>query len=119
MKYIIIALFLILAVNVYAVEAIITFTDNSDNEQGFRVDRRLNSGVFISIATLGANVNQLIDTTLIQSTMIDNKYCYRVSAFNAISNSAFANTEIPGVTDCILIRRLITILNSPSFILVK
>lgn len=104
--------------NVQAADATIAFTDNSTNEDGFKLERNLNGGPFSLLTTLAPNVTQLLDTTLVQST-IQNVYCYRVSAFNSAGSSGFASTATPGVTDCKIVPTLITIPPGPSGILVK
>ena len=117
----VIALIFVLWTNAHAIDATITFTDNANNEDGFRVERNLNGGAFslLPTGTLAPNITQLLDTTLQQSTTVDNKYCYRVLAFNSAGNSAFATTTTPGVTDCKTVPMLITIPTGPTGLLVK
>lgn len=88
MKYLIFFL-LLLPAPAYAIDAILSWTDNSNNEQGFKIERSLNSSTFTSLATVNANVVTVTDTTLVQSTTVDNVYCYRVYAYNTAGNSAF------------------------------
>ena len=102
-----------------AADATVSFTDNSINEDGFRVERNLNGGAFAPLATLAVNINQFIDTTLTQSATTDNKFCYRVLAFNTAGVSGFANTATPGVSDCKVVPMLVTIPIGPSGLLVK
>ena len=133
MKSLLMAILFVLAVstNAKAIDAVITFTDNSggdplvnNGETGFRIQRNLNNGLFTDIATApaspGAGITvQVIDTTLVESQTTENKYCYRVYAFNATGNSGFANTQIPGVTDCKVIAQLLIVPAGPAGILVK
>ena len=105
--------------NIHAADATITFTDNANNEQGFRIERNLNGGAFAPLATLGADITMMVDTTLVQSTTADNKYCYRVMAFNTAGDSPYAMTQTQGVTDCKIIPRLVTIPSGPSGLLVQ
>jgi hypothetical protein len=107
-----------------AADATITFTDNSDNESGFRVERNLNGGAFaplpLALPSNGVGLTvSVLDTTLAQSSAADNRYCYRVVAFNSAGDSAFATTATPGVTDCKTIPRLIVIPSGPTGLLVK
>jgi len=66
----------------------LAWTDNSDNETGFKIERS-NDGInFIQIATVGANILSYSNTGLSSST----PYYYRVRAYNAGGNSDFSNT---------------------------
>lgn len=71
----------------------ISWTDNSNNEQGFRIERRTGSGNYEQIATVGANVKTYKNTGLSQGTT----YRYRVRAYNASGNSPYSN-EVTAVT---------------------
>jgi hypothetical protein len=107
-----------------AADATVTFTDNSDNETGFRVERNLNGGAFtplpVALPSNGVGLTvSVLDTTLVQSTTTDNRYCYRAVAFNQAGDSPFASTATPGVTDCKIIPRLIVIPTGPAGLLVK
>ncbi|MGI8905405.1 MAG: hypothetical protein ACR2IE_02815 [Candidatus Sumerlaeaceae bacterium] len=74
------------AVTISSTQIRINFTDNSSNEQGFIVERRLQSGgSFSVITTLGENVVEYLDGGLAPST----GYCYRVKAFNGDGESAY------------------------------
>ncbi len=67
----------------------LTWTDNSDNEDGFRIDRSLSpSSGFAQIATVGANVSSYANTGLSPNTT----YYYRVRAYNGAGNSGYSNT---------------------------
>jgi len=67
----------------------LSWTDNSGNEDGFRIERCTGNGCsnFAQIAQVGANVTSFPDTGLTPN----NRYRYRVRAFNAAGNSAFSN----------------------------
>jgi len=110
--------------NELAADATVTFTDESDNEDTFQIQRNLNGGPFTTISTSpispGVKLTvSVLDTTLVQSTTTDNKYCYRVFARNTAGDSPFASTATPGTTDCKVIPRLITIPVGGSGLLVK
>ncbi|MBV9470032.1 MAG: fibronectin type III domain-containing protein, partial [Abitibacteriaceae bacterium] len=65
----------------------LTWTDNSSNEQGFKIER-LSGSTWTQIATAGVNV-----TTYTNSGLQRGKtYSYRVRAYNATGNSAYSNT---------------------------
>jgi hypothetical protein len=77
-----------------AAQLTLSWTDASDNEDGFAIERRTGtSGTFARLATVSSNVSTYTDPNLASSTT----YCYRVNAFNTAGNSAYTN-EICGTT---------------------
>jgi hypothetical protein len=66
----------------------LTWTDNSTNEQGFRIERRQGTGTWSQIASTGPNVTSFASTGLAAATT----YGYRVVAYNATGSSAYSNT---------------------------
>jgi len=72
----------------------LTWDDLSNNEAGFKLERRTASGSYGEIATLGSNAESYIDTNLNQNT----QYFYRVRAYNAAGDSAYSNEDY-AVTD--------------------
>lgn len=74
----------------------LSWTDNSDNEDGFRVERKLGQqGTYAEVGTTAPNINTLVDVTPDQQL-----YCYRVKSFNAVgdsppSNEACATAVVP------------------------
>jgi titin len=66
----------------------LTWTDNSNNEQGFAIERSLDGTTFAQLATVGPNVNTYSDTGLRGNT----NYYYRVRASNGAGNSPYSNT---------------------------
>ena len=65
----------------------LTWTDNSDNEDGFKIERKTGTGSFTEIAQLAANSTNFTDIGLDTSTT----YKYRVRAHNAGGDSAYSN----------------------------
>src|SRR5258705_545173 len=63
----------------------LSWSDNSNNETGFKVQRSTNGNSFSLVATLGANVTTYANTGLTAST----RYYYRVRSYNTKGNSAF------------------------------
>ena len=64
----------------------LSWTDNSNNESGFAVERKTGTnGTFAPTAKVGANVTTYVDTGLPAAT----NFCYRVRAFNSAGDSAF------------------------------
>jgi M6 family metalloprotease-like protein len=66
----------------------ISWQDNADSENGFRVERASDGVSFSEIATLPADSTAYSDNGLTPNTT----YSYRVRAFNAVGNSAYSNT---------------------------
>ena len=66
----------------------LSWTDNSPNESGFKIERKTGSGgSYAEIATVGADVTTYSDTGLTEGT----NYFYRVRATNAVGDSAYSN----------------------------
>ena len=74
----------------------ITWIDSSDNEDGFRVERRSQGGVFEERDVVGANRFRFVDG----GTQQGMTYEYRVIAFNSLGDSesnAIVNVTIEGI----------------------
>ena len=66
----------------------LTWTDNSNNEDGFKIERKLGTtGTFSQIDTVGVNATTYTDTNLTDGAT----YCYRLRAFNSAGNSAYSS----------------------------
>ena len=67
----------------------LTWTDNANNETGFRIERCKGSTCtnFVLVATVGANVVRYENTGLARNTT----YRYRVYAYNSGGNSGYSN----------------------------
>jgi hypothetical protein len=67
----------------------LSWTDNSNNETGFKIERCQGNSCtnFVQIATTAANVTTFNNTGLTRNT----RYRYRVRAFNAVGNSGYSN----------------------------
>jgi len=61
----------------------LSWTDLSTNENGFKIERKTNDGVFTQIAETSPNVTTFNDSTIEQNTT----YTYRVYSFNNIGGS--------------------------------
>jgi hypothetical protein len=67
----------------------LSWTDNSNNETEFKIERSTDAGVtFTQIATVGANVTTYRDIGLTPVTA----YSYRVRASNSAGDSSYSNT---------------------------
>jgi len=65
----------------------LTWTDNSNNETGFVIQRSTNGATFTQVATVAANVRTFSNTGLSAATF----YYYRVAAINSFGSSAYSN----------------------------
>jgi hypothetical protein len=65
----------------------LTWTDNSNNEVGFIIERESQGpDAFVVIDTVSANTNLFVDNTVSYAT-----YNYRITAYNAFGQSAYSN----------------------------
>ena len=78
---------LAVAVKVSTTQITLTWTDNADNEIGFRIERTVIDGEYTEIGSVDADVTTYTDTEL----EIDTTYYYRVLAYNEIGDSEYSN----------------------------
>jgi hypothetical protein len=65
----------------------LNWSDNSDNEEGFEIQRMTPDTGFVAIAIVGTNATNHTDLNLAAGST----YCYRVRAFNAEAISNYSN----------------------------
>jgi len=65
----------------------LTWEDRSDNEDGFKIERKKSGGIYSQIATVGRSVTSYTDSGLADDT----RYYYRIRAYNGAGNSAYSN----------------------------
>jgi hypothetical protein len=71
-----------------AAQLALSWTDNSIDEDGFKIERgAVSAGPFTQIGTRGSNTNSYTDSGLAEAT----NFCYRVRAYNSSSDSAYSN----------------------------
>ncbi len=76
----------------------LTWTDNSTNEDGFKIERGTSTtGPFTQITTVLSNITSYTDTGLADAT----QFCYRVRAYNTGGDSTYTNTAC-GTTTAML-----------------
>ncbi|MFA5367133.1 MAG: C1 family peptidase [Dehalococcoidia bacterium] len=76
------------AVAVSSSQVNLTWTDNSDNESGFKIERKTGAGgTYSQIATVGANITSYSNTGRAAGT----EYYYRVRAYSAAGNSNYCD----------------------------
>lgn len=69
----------------------LTWVDNSNNEDGFSIERRTTGGIWAEIDTVSAGVVTYIDGTITPLTELT-IYEYRVRSYNTGFYSAYSNT---------------------------
>lgn len=73
---------------VLAAQFTLSWGDASNNEDGFKIERKISTtGTFAQIALVAANVTSYPDPGLANDTT----YCYRVRAYNSAGDSAYSN----------------------------
>ena len=70
---------------VYQIE--LYWSDRSNNETGFEIERSTDNNTFTKITTTGANVTQYFDGPLTPGT----RYYYRIRAINSVGASGYTN----------------------------
>lgn len=95
MRRFLVALALVLGLSTYSYGGVgrldLSWTDNSDNEDGFKIERKggdcTSPGIFIQIDQVGPNVTTYGNLNLPPGST----YAYRVRAYNAAGNSGYSN----------------------------
>jgi N-acetylneuraminic acid mutarotase len=71
-------------------QARVTWSDNADNEDGYRIYRKLgDGGTYALVGTVDPNETEFLDNGLAANST----YIYRVVAFNALGESGFSNED--------------------------
>mgnify|MGYP000120532867 FL=1 len=65
----------------------LTWTDNSDNEEGFKIERKSGTDAYKLIATLNSNVMKYSDKSIVDPT----NYMYRIFSYHQKGNSTHSN----------------------------
>ena len=65
----------------------LNWTDNSDNEDGFKIERKNETEIYSEITVTNQNIEVLVDENLKSNTT----YFYRIKAYNAIGDSSYTN----------------------------
>ena len=81
--------FILLEGTTPAAQLRLSWSDNSDNEEGFEIERS-SAAIefhFVAIAVVGANTSHYTDSNVASGET----YCYRVRAFNALLLSDYSN----------------------------
>lgn len=76
----------------------LSWTDNSTNETGFKIERKSGTGTYAVIGTTATDITTFSDTGLTPSTT----YTYRVYSNNAVGNSLTYSNELTLTTTSII-----------------
>jgi hypothetical protein len=80
----------------FAAQLQLNWSDNSTNEDGFKVERSTSAtGTYSQIAQTGANVTTYMDSNLTAGAT----YCYRLRSYNAGGNSPYSNTACATISN--------------------
>jgi hypothetical protein len=71
----------------------LTWTDNSNNEAGFKLQRSTDRRTWVTVAKLGANASSYTDSVAHRTV-----YYYRITAYNYLGNSGFSAVASSGVS---------------------
>lgn len=82
------------ATTVSSSEISLMWTDNSSNEDGFKIERSTDGINFSQFANVGANVINGLDNNLAPATT----YYYRLRAFNAAGDADYSNVASAATT---------------------
>ncbi len=75
----------------------LSWTDNSTNETGFKIERKTGTGVYAVVGTTAADITNFNDTDLTPNTA----YTYRVYGYNAVGNSLTYTNEVALTTSAL------------------
>ncbi|GAB4411384.1 MAG: hypothetical protein OHK0032_07290 [Thermodesulfovibrionales bacterium] len=72
----------------------LSWTDNATGEDGYKLERKIGTGPYTEITTLGVNATSYTNSGLTDGT----QYSYRVRAYNTIPADSFYSNEATAVT---------------------
>jgi hypothetical protein len=79
---------------------LLSWVDNSNNESGFKLERKTSTTAYVEIAQPGQNATAYVDTGLTPGMV----YFYQIRATNSAGNSAYSN-EASAMTGALAVRR--------------
>jgi hypothetical protein len=68
----------------------LSWTDNSTNESGFKIERKEESANYQQVASVAKDINSFIDETIKQNVT----YTYRIYSYNSTGNSTTYSNEV-------------------------
>ena len=88
----------------------ISWTDNSNNETGFKIQRRTGSATYSDVGTVNQDVLTFSDSGLLPSTT----YIYRVYSYNSAGNSPTYSNEVTVTTNAVSTLPILTTTEASS-----
>jgi len=88
----------------------LAWQDNSDDEDGFKIERQTGSKAWEEVAAVGADVESYTDSELDCGT----EYTYRVYAFNDVGNSDYSNEASATTDECIFYGNVLKVYDPDS-----
>jgi uncharacterized protein (TIGR02145 family) len=88
----------------------LTWTDNSTNETGFKIERKTGTGTYTVVGTTTTDITTFNNTGLTPNTT----YTYRVYAYNAVGNSLTYTNEVTLITTALLALPTLTTTSASS-----
>jgi hypothetical protein len=82
----------------------ISWSDNSENETGFSIERKVDAGSFVNWKSVGANVTSTSDADVV----VGSQYQYRITAFNE------SDVSLMTVSSVLLLEQTVTLPIKPS-----
>ncbi|MFH0889162.1 MAG: MauE/DoxX family redox-associated membrane protein [Planctomycetota bacterium] len=64
------------------------WTDKSDNEEGFKIERKSVNGAYNQIGIVNADENTYLDRN---NLTVSSAYCYRIKSYNTVGESSYSN----------------------------
>ncbi len=77
-------------------KVMLAWNDNSNNESGFKIERKIGTGTFVALTTIGSNITSYEDNGVSPSTI----YYYQVRSYNNIGNSAYSTSVRADTPTC-------------------
>jgi alpha-tubulin suppressor-like RCC1 family protein len=75
------------ATPVWSTAVRVSWTDTSTNERGFRIQRKIGTGAYVSIAIVDANSTTFVDSGLTENS----PYSYRIQSFNEAGSLSYSS----------------------------
>ncbi len=77
----------------------LSWTDNSTNETGFKIERKTGAGSYVVVASTTTDISTYSDTGLTPGAT----YTYRVYSYNAVGNSLTYSNELSLTTSALIV----------------
>lgn len=82
----------------------LSWTDNSTNETGFKIERKTGAGIYAIVGTTLPDISTFSDNGLLPNTT----YTYRVYSYNSVGNSLTYSNELTLTTSSLIVLPTLT-----------